>query len=65
MFAGFAALLPLLPRLIEAGVATFGAYQKIREMIDEDRSLTADERAQLEAMIAADEARVNDTSRDV
>lgn len=64
-FAGLSALIPLIPGWIEAGVATYGLFQKIRTMIDEDRSLTAAERAQLEQMIATDEARVNDTSRDV
>lgn len=65
MFAIIAGLIPLIPGWIDAGVATIGLYQQIRKLIDEDRSMTAAEREQLETMIAADEARVNDTSRDV
>lgn len=65
MFAIALELIPLIPSLIRAGEATFETWQRIERAIREDRSLTADERAQLEALIAEKKAIVDDTSRDV
>lgn len=65
MFAFVTALLPLLPRLIETGIATVDAFSKVKTLIDEDRSLTPDERADLEAKILEAQNRLHDTSRDV
>lgn len=58
-------LIPLIPSLIRAGEVGFEIYGRIEKAIREDRSLTADERAQLEALIAEKKAIVDDTSRDV
>ena len=63
--AFFLALIPLIPQLIQAGVVTFDVYDKIRTMIAEDRSLSDEERAELEQKIAERQAVLNDTSRDV
>lgn len=60
-----AAFLPLLPDLINAGVVGYEAFAKIKKMYDEDTSMTPEERAQLETLIAATEARIDDKSRDV
>lgn len=65
MFALIMSVLPLLPKLIETGIATVDAFAKIRTLIAEDRSLTPEERNQLEAAIAQREAVLNDTTRDV
>lgn len=65
MFAIALELIPLIPSLIKAGEATFGIWNRISTAIKEDRSLTDDERAQLEALIAQKMAIVDDTSRDV
>ena len=65
MFALLAAFVPLIPGLIQAGLATYETFAKVKTLVDEDRSLTPDERAQLEAMIAERQAVLNDTTRDV
>lgn len=57
--------LPLLPDLIKAGVVSYEAFAKAKKLYDEDTTLTPEERAQLETMIADVEARIDDTSKDV
>ncbi len=58
-------IVPMIPKLIEAGQATFDLYDKVQEVIDENRSPDQKEWADLEAMIKRDQAAVRDTSRDV
>jgi hypothetical protein len=58
-------LLTQLPSLIAAGQATVELFGSIRSMVQEDRSLTTDERAKIEALIDEKMAIVNDTSRDI
>lgn len=58
-------VVPLIPGLIEAGVATMGLYDKVQKVIDENRSPDQAEWDQLEAFIAEKKAIVDDTSRDV
>ncbi len=65
MFALLASFIPLIPGLIKAGITTYETFAKVKDLIAEDRSLTGDERAQLEAMIAERQAVLNDTTRDV
>lgn len=65
MFALLAGFVPLIPGLIEAGLTTWDTVSKVRKLYEEDRSMTPEERAQLETMIAAVEARIDDTSKDV
>lgn len=65
MFAILTSFIPLIPDLIKAGIVTYEAFEKTRALIVEDRSLTPDERAELEALIAERQAVLNDTSRDV
>lgn len=54
----------MIPGLIELGIETFETYSKVKTLIDEDRSMTPEERAQLETMIAEQQAIVRGTSRD-
>lgn len=65
MFALLAGFIPLIPRLIEVGIVTYEAFDKVKTLITEDRSMTPEEREQLEAMILERETVLNDTSRDV
>lgn len=65
MFATISGILALLPQLVNAGIVTVDAVSKIKSLISEDRSMTPEERAELEAKIAEREAVLNDTSRDV
>lgn len=58
-------VVPLIPRLIEAGTATVDLYSKVQKVIDENRSPDQAEWAELEAMIQRDQATVRDQSRDV
>lgn len=58
-------IVPLIPKLIETGMATIDLYDKVREVIAQNRSPTSAEWDQLEAMIDRDQAIVRDTSRDV
>lgn len=57
-------IVPLIPKMIEAGTATVDLYAKVQEVIDQNRSPDQAEWAELEAMIARDQAAVRDTSRD-
>jgi hypothetical protein len=57
-------IVPLIPKMIEAGTATVDLYAKVQEVIDENRSPDQAEWAELEAMIARDQAVVRDSSRD-
>lgn len=61
----FLGMLSRLPDWIAAGEATIGLFQRIREMVRDDRSLTPEEREKIEALIAEKMAVVNDTSRDL
>ncbi len=58
-------IVPLIPKLIEAGQATVDLYSKVQTVIDENRSPDQAEWDELEAMIARDQKAVRDTSRDV
>jgi hypothetical protein len=58
-------IVPMIPKLIEAGQATFDLYDKVKKVIDENRSPNQAEWDQLEAMIAEQQAIVRDTSKDV
>lgn len=58
-------IVPLIPRLIEAGTATIDLYSNVQKVIDENRSPDQAEWDELEAMIKRDQAVVRDTSRDV
>lgn len=65
MFALLAGFIPLIPGLVKAGVVAWDTVNKVRTLYTEDRSMTPDERVQLEAMIAEVEARIDDTTKDV
>lgn len=65
MFALLAGFIPLIPGLVKAGVVAWDVVGKVRQLYEEDRAMTPDERANLEAMIIDVEARIDDTSRDV
>lgn len=58
-------IVPMIPKWIEAGQATFDLYSQVKRVIDENRSPDQAEWDQLEAMIAEQQAIVRDTSRDV
>lgn len=58
-------IVPLIPRMVEAGQATVDMFNKVQQVIDENRSPTQPEWDQLEAMISQAQAQVRDTSRDV
>lgn len=58
-------LVPLIPKMIDAGAATIDLYAKVRKVIAENRSPDRAEWDELEAMIERDQATVRDTSRDV
>lgn len=57
--------LTMLPDLIKAGVVTYEAFAKAKKLYDENTTLTPEERAQLELLIAETEARIDDKSKDV
>ncbi len=57
-------IVPLIPKMIEAGTVTVDLYAKVQEVIGQNRSPDQAEWAELEAMIARDQAAVRDTSRD-
>ena len=59
------AVVPMIPRWIEAGTATVDLYAKVQKVIDENRSPDQAEWDELEAAIKHDQATVRDTSRDV
>lgn len=65
MFELLIGALPYIPGLIKAGIVSYESFIKIKKLYDEDKSMTPDERAQLETMIAEVEARIDDTSKDV
>lgn len=65
MFALIAGFLPLIPGLVKAGIVTWDVVGRVRTLYEEDRSMTPEERTQLEAQIAEVEARIDDTSKDV
>lgn len=58
-------IVPMIPKLIEAGQATFDLYDQVKKVIDENRSPTQQEWDELEKMIADQQAIVRDTSKDV
>lgn len=58
-------IVPKIPGLIQAGLATYDLYSKVETVIAEHRSPDEPEWAQLEATIAADKAAVFDKSKDV
>lgn len=58
-------IVPLIPKLIDAGQATVDLYSKVQEVIDQNRSPDNAEWDELEAAIKRDQAVVRDTSRDV
>lgn len=58
-------LIPLIPGLIQAGSAGIDLWDKVKRIRDEDRSMSDEERAQVDALIAENMAAINDTSRDV
>jgi hypothetical protein len=57
-------IVPMIPKLIETGVAGFDLFDKVREVITENRIPDSAEWDALEAQIAADQAIVRDKSRD-
>jgi len=57
--------LVMLPDLIKAGVVGYESFVKIKKLYDEDKTLTPEERVELEKLIAATEARIDDKSKDV
>lgn len=65
MFSLLAGFIPLIPGLVKAGIVAWDVVGQVRTLYTEDRSMTPAERAQLEAMIADVEARIDDTSKDV
>lgn len=65
MYAVLMGFIPLIPDLIKAGVVSYEAFAKAKKLYDEDRTLTPAERAELEALIASAEARIDDKSKDV
>lgn len=65
MFAMLTAVLPHLPGLIQAGVVGYESFTKIKKLYDEDKTMTPEERNQLEALISQAEARIDDKSKDV
>ena len=58
-------IVPLIPRMIEAGQATVDIFNTVQKIIDENRSPDQAEWDQLEAMISQAQQTVRDTSRDV
>lgn len=58
-------IVPMIPKLIDAGVATYDLYGKVKKVIDENRSPDQSEWDDLEKMIAEQQAIVRDTSKDV
>lgn len=58
-------VVPMIPKLIEAGQDAVELYSNVQKVIAENRSPDQAEWAQLEAMIAEQQAIVRDTSKDV
>jgi hypothetical protein len=58
-------IVPLIPKLIDAGLATVDLYKTVQKVIDENRSPDQREWDDLEQIIRQDQALVRDTSRDV
>ena len=58
-------VVPLIPGWIQAGKATVSLYDTVQNVIAENRKPSEPEWTELENMIAADMAAINDTSRDV
>ena len=58
-------ILPRIPNWIATGEATIEIYENVATVIRENRPPTSAEWDALEASIAADQAKVRDTSQDV
>lgn len=59
------AIVPLIPSLIETGKATVDLYDKVSQVISENRAPNSEEWDALERQVAEGQAVVRDTSRDV
>ena len=65
MLALLLTYVPMIPKLVEAGLATYEAYDKVQTIINENRKPNEPEWDALEAQINEDRARLHDTSKDI